>query len=396
MRTFIVVVLGMLSLSVLSAQDPPKVNTLSTTEVTDGWLLLFDSESTFGWTALEDSKWEVKDGVLTCEKAGTLATTTAWQNYEFSADFRLGKRDSAELRLTADDKGKTTKDATILMPGKADEWWHVKLNVNEGRVRELWALAKSPDNPAANRAFLAAVPEGKSGRIALVCKEGLSLRNIKIRPLGTRAIFNGKDLKGWKTFKGDKYKSTFDVDNEGVLVLKDGPGDLQTEGQWANFILQLECKTNGRGLNSGVFFRCIPNEYQNGYEAQIHNGFEKEPKEYTVDEFDPKTHEKTGTKKVMSAASDFGSGAIYRRIPARKQAAIDRVWFTMTVYADGNHFATWVNGVQMVDWIDNRALKDNPRQGCRLEKGPISLQGHDPTTDLNFRNLRLVELPSGK
>src|SRR5207244_1479297 len=118
--------------------------------------------------------------------------------------------------------------------------------------------------------------------------------------------------------------------------------------------------------------------------------------EYTVEEFDPKTHEKTGTKKVMSAATDFGSGAIYRRIPARKQAAIDRVWFTMTVYADGNHFATWVNGLPMVDWMDNRALKDNPRQGCRLEKGPISLQGHDPTTDLNFRNIRLVELPSEK
>ena len=37
--------------------------------------------------------------------------------------------------------------------------------------------------------------------------------------------------------------------------------------------------------------------------------------------------------------------------------------------------------------------KDNARNGCRLEKGPISLQGHDPTTDLSFRNLRIAELP---
>ena len=36
--------------------------------------------------------------------------------------------------------------------------------------------------------------------------------------------------------------------------------------------------------------------------------------------------------------------------------------------------------------------KDNARNGCRLEKGPISLQGHDPTTDLSFRNIRIEDL----
>jgi hypothetical protein len=84
---------------------------------------------------------------------------------------------------------------------------------------------------------------------------------------------------------------------------------------------------------------------------------------------------------------------MYRRIPARFQAAQDQEWFTMTVLARGHHFATWVNGIQMVDWIDNRPLRDNARQGCKLEKGPISLQGHDKTTDLYFRNLRIGELP---
>jgi hypothetical protein len=80
-------------------------------------------------------------------------------------------------------------------------------------------------------------------------------------------------------------------------------------------------------------------------------------------------------------------------VPARRQAAKDGEWFTMTVAAHGRHIATWVNGVPVVDWTDNRPPNDNPRNGCRLEKGPISLQGHDPTTDIDFRNLRLVELP---
>jgi hypothetical protein len=55
--------------------------------------------------------------------------------------------------------------------------------------------------------------------------------------------------------------------------------------------------------------------------------------------------------------------------------------------------ATWVNGYQVSDWTDTRPANDNPRQGLRLAPGTISIQGHDPTTDLLFRNLRLAEMP---
>ena len=52
----------------------------------------------------------------------------------------------------------------------------------------------------------------------------------------------------------------------------------------------------------------------------------------------------------------------------------------------------WERSVQVVDWTDNRPENENARSGCRLKKGPISLQGHDPTTDLSFRNLRIADL----
>jgi hypothetical protein len=64
----------------------------------------------------------------------------------------------------------------------------------------------------------------------------------------------------------------------------------------------------------------------------------------------------------------------------------------MTIVAHGNHIATWVNGVQVTDWYDHRPKSDNARTGCRLEGGHISIQGHDPTTNLSFRNLRIAEL----
>lgn len=209
-------------------------------------------------------------------------------------------------------------------------------------------------------------------------------------------LFNGKNLDGWKKYEGDKAraKSEFGVTKEGWLSLKNGPGDLQTQGQWNDFVLQLECKTNGERLNSGVFFRCLPGQYQMGYEAQIHNGFSDPPgKDYTLEVYDPRTHKLTEKRKQKYTAQDYGTGAIYRRQPARFPMAQDREWFAMTVMAQGRHLATWVNGVQVVDWTDNRPEAANAREGCYLKKGPLSIQGHDPTTDLTFRNIRLAELP---
>ncbi len=68
----------------------------------------------------------------------------------------------------------------------------------------------------------------------------------------------------------------------------------------------------------------------------------------------------------------------------------------MTVIAQGKHFATWVNGYQTVDWIDDRKESENAREGCKTGKGHISIQGHDPTTDLSFRNIRIAEFPLTK
>jgi hypothetical protein len=53
----------------------------------------------------------------------------------------------------------------------------------------------------------------------------------------------------------------------------------------------------------------------------------------------------------------------------------------------------WVNGLQVTDWVDERPDDPNPRRGRRLEAGHISLQGHDPTTDLDFRAIRAAALP---
>ena len=76
--------------------------------------------------------------------------------------------------------------------------------------------------------------------------------------------------------------------------------------------------------------------------------------------------------------ADFGTGAIYRRVPARKVVSNDNEWFTMTVVADGKHIATWVNGYQTVDWTDDRKENENPRQGLPRREGPALDPGARP------------------
>lgn len=341
-----------------AAAEDAKPNTLTPKEIADGWLLLFDGETAFGWKIDGEAKVENGKLILGGDKETIANTTTAVSHC------------TASFRYDVDGSGK----AVARHSGS-------ELDLRGARTGVLSILSEGGAPPPPRTPVSFHVPAGCS----------VALDDLKLQPVGLQPIFNGQDLTGWKEFPGQKSKFTAE---NGELHIKNGKGDLQTVEQWDDFVLQLECKTNGKHLNSGVFFRCIPDKYQQGYEAQIHNDFTLDPpKDYTVDEYDPETNKPTGKTKVKSAARDFGTGAIYRRVPARKAVANDNEWFTMTVVAEGRHFAVWVNGIQVTDWTDNRPLNENARNGCRLEKGPISLQGHDPTTDLSFRNIRIAPLP---
>ena len=427
MRRIFGLLLALTLTGLTRAADEPRHNKLTPQEAADGWLLLFDGETTFGWHSPNGSKWTVKDGMLApqSDKHGLLVSTTVFTDFDLKFQFRTRDANKAAVFFKCDADGhgaekieaafktETIKEA----PGQAAPRRAQQIHLQSYGNQWMEGTIEVRNNNLINADFFAAdtavrfarvrepmappgvkpPPREAPGHIAL-SGNGIIFRDIRLKPVLPQRLFNGKDLTGWNEYKGTmkKVASTFAVNREGSLTIKNGPGDIQTAGQWADFVLQLDCKTNGKNLNSGVFFRCRPGEYQQGYEAQIHNGWTDKPKEYVVEDYDPKTHMLKEKRKVQSLSMDYGTGAIYRRIPARKEVAKDNEWFKMTILAEGNHLATWVNGVQVVDWTDNRPLADNARNGCRLEKGPISLQGHDPTTDLAFRNIYIEDLKAGK
>jgi hypothetical protein len=344
-------------------KDKLKPNTLTPKEIADGWILLFDGDTTFGWKI--DGAAEVKDGELVLGKG---KKTIAYPTGDFGPLYML--------KIEWQGKGAVTvgrSDLTFNQPIRGANWGGIEYEW-DGKDAGLTINGGAGINGMANEG-------GKPGQPAVTLttdgKTPAVLRSVKLRPLNTKLLFTGKNLDGWKVNAADpkRMASKWTITKDGELSVKNGPGDLVSEKEFANFVLQFECKTNGKALNSGIFFRCIPGQYQNGYEVQIQNGFKGDDR----------------TKPV-----DFGTGAIYRRVAARKVVANDNEWFTMTVVADGKHISTWVNGYQTVDWTDNRKEDENPRKGYRAKKGPISIQGHDPTTDILFRNIRIAELPSEK
>jgi len=369
----------------LSAGEP---NTLSPEEIADGWILLFDGETLFGWRPGSEADWQVKEGVISVSEGepGLLLTTSQFGDFVLKVDFRTppGTNSGVFLRTSPQPGDVTTRcyELNIADAGTnpfptgsfvkrkcaepapdSIDWQTFEVTAGGGHF-----LVKLGDRLVLD--YTDPKPLGR-GYIGLQLNQGkVEFRNVKLKPLGMKSLFNGKDLSGWKTYPD--MQSTFSVTPEQWLHVTGGPGQLETTGQYADFTLQLEAFVNGAGINSGVFFRSIPGDRMNGYESQIHNGF---------------------LDGDRSKPQDGGTGAIFRRQNARKVIANDREWLAKTIHADDKHMAVWVNGCQVTDWRDDRPPDANPRQGLRLEPGTIIIQGHDPTTDFFFRNLRIAELP---
>ena len=281
----------------------------------EGWISLFDGETMFGWQPSGDAKWEIVDGEIRTDgaKNGWLMTTTEWADYELHVEFKAAAntnsgvflrtplkptdptKDCYEVNIAPEDNPFPTGSIVGRQKGNlvskefpaADQWHSIDVVASRGdftvRVNDKLTLQYKDSNAL------------DIGYIGLQSREGkVAFRNLRLKPLSLKSLFDGKDLQGWSTDRAKKCK--FDVTKGGELHMSNGPGQIDTAADFTNFALQIDCKANGEGLNSGVFFRTLREGWCAGYESQIQNGF--------------KDGDRTKPK-------DFGTGAIYRRQPAR-------------------------------------------------------------------------------
>lgn len=187
---------------------------------------------------------------------------------------------------------------------------------------------------------------------------------------GWISLFDGQSLNGWRASEAP---GTFRVEN-GVLVVHGPRSHLFYEGpvqnhDFRNFEWKADILTFP-GANSGMYFHT---EYQQtgwpskGYEVQVNN-----------------SHTDARRTGSLYAVDD-----VMNVSPAR-----DGEWFTQHVIVEGRRVRVLVNGQQVTDYTEP-ASADRPADmaGRRLSSGTIALQGHDPQSQVHYRNIMIRPLP---
>jgi len=336
------------------------------------WINLYDGESTFGWTNVGDVQWSVAEGVLTGEdgNGGWLAHNAVFKDFELSATIKIDGPGSLGLAVRAPMDGHTSENGAAVVTIANEERegaWHEVVVRAEGN-----AVTATIDGTAVE----GLATSNAKGHIGIQYHRyhksrgrgpKIELKEMKLRPLGVAPIFNGENLDGWNIIPDRK--SEFSV-SEGALKIVNGNGQIETDALYRDFILQLDVISNGDKLNSGVFFRGPKGVFWKGYESQLRNEWQRDDR----------------TKPV-----DFGTGGIYGVQETRKVIPSDYEWFSKTIVADGPHMAVWINGYQVSDFFDTRAVspEKDGKNGYVPDAGTIHLQGHDPTTNLSFKNIHL-------
>jgi len=186
---------------------------------------------------------------------------------------------------------------------------------------------------------------------------------------GFVSLFDGKSLDGWKA---NENVDTFKVEDGHIVVKGDRShlfyvGDVENH-DFKSFHFKAEVMTKPKA-NSGIYFHT---EWQDdgwpakGYEAQV-NQTHGDAK---------KTGGLYGIKDVMD-----------------KSPTEDDKWHLYEIIVKGKHITIKIDGETTTDWTEPEGWKP-PEQfpGRSLSSGTFALQGHDPESEIHYRNIRVKAL----
>ena len=185
---------------------------------------------------------------------------------------------------------------------------------------------------------------------------------------GWASLFDGKSLTNWKVGEN---ASTFSVEN-GTIVAHGPTAHLFYEGDvhqhnFKNFEFKAEVMTTP-GSNSGIYFHTDYQESswpKKGYEVQVNNSH-------------------TDWRRT---------GSLYAVQDVKEVYVKDNEWFTEYFKVEGKHVIVKINDKIVVDYTEPDDFKPAPGQTNHfLSSGTFALQGHDPKSEVHFKNI-MVKIP---
>ena len=392
------------------------INALTKNEIKDGWILLFDGETTKGWRNFREDDvnegWKVIDGNLVGlgkggDLGGDIVTKDQFEDFELSIEWAISEGGNSGIFYHVLENGYPTVYATgpeyqiiddvgfespledwqkagadyamhnasnkVLKPvgefnsskikivNRKVEYW---LNGQKVVEFQLWSddwkervqNSKWKDYPGYGLARKGYIGLQDHGSI-------VKFRNIKIRDLTEKGdeLFNGKNLKGWQNHGTEMWYV-----EKGNLICESGPhmeyGYLSTEKDYKDFLLRLEFKQESNG-NSGVFFRSsIEGTKISGWQVEVA----------------PKGDDTGGIYE------SYGRGWLNQIADDRENILKEGEWNDLVILVKENSVITWLNNELMTDLKDDKIGEAN---------GKIALQIHEGGgIKVRWRNIYIKEL----
>jgi hypothetical protein len=176
------------------------------------------------------------------------------------------------------------------------------------------------------------------------------------------ALFNGKDLTGWKSVGRGHWR----VEDGAIAGVndKEKPGNywLMTEAEYGDFILRLKFWVSAKA-NSGVAIR--DPSHGAGPQTPAHLGYE--------------------IQIIDRPGQKMPTGSIYTIQPAIDGLHRSEQWNEMEIRCQGPHIEVWLNGVKAAETEHTRSLR-----------GAVGFQLHDREELVKFKDVLLKAVTSDK
>lgn len=203
---------------------------------------------------------------------------------------------------------------------------------------------------------------------------------------GWKPLFDGQTFAGWHVFNGGPVGSKWVVEDGAMHLTSMGGGNLVSDGEYENFILELEWKIAAGG-NSGIMWGVIEDKkyccpYVTGPEMQV---------------LDDAKH----ADSVLGKNGNHKAGSLYDMIPPSDLKAVKPAgeWNKSKIKIQNGKGTFWLNGIKTVSFpttgpgwaalIADSKFKTMPDFG-KFSKGRISIQDHGDK--VWYKNIRIKEL----